>query len=73
MATHRQQQAYGALLQAAREQLDWGTDPARLREAANALREVAPDHPFVQLLAVRCASLATAATAAARTVSPTKR
>ena len=73
MATDRQQLAYGALLQAAREQLDWGTDPAGLREAADALRAVVPDHPFLQLLAQRCASLTTAARAAAGTLSPRKR
>jgi hypothetical protein len=70
MTTHRQQQAYGALLQAAREQLDLGTEPARLRQAADALRAVAPDHPFLRLLDLRCRSLTTAATAAGKTLSP---
>ena len=73
MTTHGQQQAYGALLQAAREQLDWGTDPLKLREPADALRAAAPDHPFLHLLELRCTSLTTAATAASRRLSPKER
>ena len=41
---------YLVLLHAADDELNLGTDPQRMRDAADRLRAVSPDHVLVQLL-----------------------
>ena len=41
---------YLVLLHAADEELNFGTDPQRIRDAADRLRAASPDHVLVQLL-----------------------